>query len=456
MAESRTTSAPIILVPGFWLGAWAWDEVADALRTDGHDVTPITLPGLESAETDRSSITFADHVQAIVDAVEAAPSPVVLAVHSATGFSGYAASDRIPERIAAMVYVDTAPGIAPLDPDFTDVEKPMVWKEIEDEENLDGLTEEQKETFRQRAVPVPGAVLRESSRADERRATRHSEHPDLHRVHGRAVPSLRQGPSPVIPRGHPRAPECDLDRPAHQPLADVVATAGARPDHRRRREGSSRRRLKYARLIEGDPLRQVMVGRYADLATLVRRAPPRCGDVRLVAIDGPGGAGKSVFADRLAEFLGNAPIVHTDDFASWDEPVDWWHRLEAEVLGLLERGEPARYQAYDWFKRQLGEWREVRASDVAVLEGVSSARRAVAGRLSLAIWVETPREARLARGIARDGEAMRSQWKQWMAEEDAHYAVDRTRNRADVIVDGAPSIPHDPESQYVRLGRNAR
>jgi pimeloyl-ACP methyl ester carboxylesterase len=155
------TTAPIILVPGFWLGAWAWDEVAAALRADGHDVNAITLPGLESAEADRSGITFADHVDAIVAAVQAAGAPVVLAVHSASGFSGYAASDRVPERIAAMVYVDTAPGIAPLDPDFTGVEKPMVWKEIEDEENLDGLSEEQKETFRQRAVPVPGGVVRD-------------------------------------------------------------------------------------------------------------------------------------------------------------------------------------------------------------------------------------------------------------------------------------------------------
>jgi len=154
------TTAPIILVPGFWLGAWAWDEVAAALRADGQDVTAITLPGLESADADRSGITFADHVDAIVAAVQAAGAPVVLAVHSASGFSGYAASDRVPERIAAMVYVDTAPGIAPLDPDFTGVEKPMVWKEIEEEENLDGLSEEQKETFRQRAVPVPGGVVR--------------------------------------------------------------------------------------------------------------------------------------------------------------------------------------------------------------------------------------------------------------------------------------------------------
>ena len=50
--------------------------------------------------------------------MRAAPAPLVLAVHSATGFSGYAASDVVPERIAAMVYVDTAPGKGALDPEL--------------------------------------------------------------------------------------------------------------------------------------------------------------------------------------------------------------------------------------------------------------------------------------------------------------------------------------------------
>jgi len=165
------TSAPIVLVPGFWLGAWAWDEDAATLRADGHDVTAITLPGLESADADRSKIAFSDHVDAICHAVEAAGVPVVLAVHSASGFSGYAASDRIPDLIAAMVYVDTAPGRGALDPDFKDVEKPLDWKAVADEENLDGLSEEQKETFRRRAVPVPGGVLRGAAdlRNDARR-----------------------------------------------------------------------------------------------------------------------------------------------------------------------------------------------------------------------------------------------------------------------------------------------
>ncbi len=154
-------SAPIILVPGFWLGAWAWDEVAGMLRADGHHVTALTLPGLESPDADRSTITLSDHVGAICDAVRAAPAPVVLAVHSASGFPGYAASDRVADLIAAMVYVDTAPGVSPQDPDFAGAEMPLNWDELAAEENLDGLSEAQLETFRRRAVPVPGGVLRE-------------------------------------------------------------------------------------------------------------------------------------------------------------------------------------------------------------------------------------------------------------------------------------------------------
>ena len=158
------TSAPIVLVPGFWLGAWAWDEVAAALRADGHDVTALTLPGLESPDSDRSTITMSDHVEAICEAVSAAEAPVVLAVHSGTGFAGYAASDRVPERIAAMVYVDSAPGTGAMNVDFEGVDMPLPpQEELAEDENLDGLSEEQLETFRQRAIPQPGGVLRQGA-----------------------------------------------------------------------------------------------------------------------------------------------------------------------------------------------------------------------------------------------------------------------------------------------------
>ncbi len=158
------TTAPIVLVPGFWLGAWAWDEVAAALRADGHYVTAVTLPGLESTDTDRSAITMSDHVDAICEAVRAAGAPVVLAVHSGAGVSGYGASDRVPGQIAAMVYVDSGPATGALDPDLSAVEVPLpTWKELEaDGSSLDGLTAEQLETFRRRAVPEPGAGFSEA------------------------------------------------------------------------------------------------------------------------------------------------------------------------------------------------------------------------------------------------------------------------------------------------------
>jgi len=155
-------SAPIVLVPGFWLGAWAWDEVAVSLRADGHDVTALTLPGLESADAARSAITMSDHVDAICNAVRAAGTPVVLAVHSGAAVSDYGASDRVPDHIAAMVYVDSGPATGAIDPDFDGVEKALPSRdELAANENLDGLTEEQLDTFRRRAVPEPGAALRE-------------------------------------------------------------------------------------------------------------------------------------------------------------------------------------------------------------------------------------------------------------------------------------------------------
>jgi pimeloyl-ACP methyl ester carboxylesterase len=156
-------AAPIVLVPGWWLGAWAWDEVAADLRNRGHSVTAVTLPGLESVEDDRSQVSFEDHVQAIVDAVRQAGAgkKVVLAVHSGAGAPGYAATDRLPELLAAAVYVDTGPAIGALDEEFEGVEKPLPSaEELAESENLDGISDEQLAEFRRRAVPQPGGVMR--------------------------------------------------------------------------------------------------------------------------------------------------------------------------------------------------------------------------------------------------------------------------------------------------------
>ncbi|MDT0345365.1 uridine kinase family protein [Streptomyces litchfieldiae] len=194
-----------------------------------------------------------------------------------------------------------------------------------------------------------------------------------------------------------------------------------------------------------------VVETFAALAADIQTGPPRLGPVRLVAVDGPGGAGKSTFAARLAAaFDGGVPVLHTDDFASWDGTEDWWPRLEEQVLRPLGAGRPGRYQRYDWERRELAEWHDVPVTDVVVLEGVSASRLAVADRLTHAIWIDTDPATRLGRGLLRDGEDALPLWREWMAEEDRHFAYDRAHERAGLTVDGAPALPHDPDREYVR------
>ena len=122
------------------------------------------------------------------------------------------------------------------------------------------------------------------------------------------------------------------------------------------------------------------------------------GPLRLVAVDGPGGAGKSTFARELSEAAGAAPVVHTDDFAAADNPIDWWPRLLEQVIEPLARGEAAHYQRYDWPSETLAEWHTIEPAAIVIIEGVSAGRSEWAAHLSYLIWIETPREERLRRG----------------------------------------------------------
>jgi uridine kinase len=157
---------------------------------------------------------------------------------------------------------------------------------------------------------------------------------------------------------------------------------------------------------------------------------------KIIAIDGPGGAGKSALATRLAEELGNAQVLHTDDFASWDNPLDWWPRLISEALEPLSRNRPARFKRTDWENKGREEWREIEPAEFVILEGVSASREAFQPFLTYSIWVETPPELRLQRGLERDGEAARAQWETWMAQEDEYVSREHPQQRADAVVLG--------------------
>src|SRR5690606_37191485 len=99
----------VILVTGFWLTARTWDPVLPALRAAGHQPHPLTLPGLESPDSDRSGITLADHVNAVVAAIDGCAGKVALVGHSGGGVVAYDALDARVDRVDRVVYVDTWP-----------------------------------------------------------------------------------------------------------------------------------------------------------------------------------------------------------------------------------------------------------------------------------------------------------------------------------------------------------
>ena len=161
---------------------------------------------------------------------------------------------------------------------------------------------------------------------------------------------------------------------------------------------------------------------------------------KVIAVDGPGGAGKSSFAARLAEELGGAQLLRTDDFASWEVPTDWWPRLLKEVLEPLSRNESARYRCTDWGNPDHQEWAEVTPAEFVILEGVTASRAAFRPFLSYSVWIETPRDLRLSRGLERDGEEARVQWEEWIAKEEDYVRREKPQERADLVLPGDQNL----------------
>lgn len=187
----------------------------------------------------------------------------------------------------------------------------------------------------------------------------------------------------------------------------------------------------------------------SELCTHIAGLQPSAGATRVVAIDGRAGSGKTVLAHRLAPLI-NAPIVHMDDiYPGWDGLGDAASKLADWILEPLANGEPAAYPRYDWDHGRYGEQITVPESDVVIVEGCASGSRRAAHLLSLLAWIEAPRDVRMARGIARDGETFAPHWERWAAQEDVLYEAERTRERADLIVDGDPAVPHDPDTEVV-------
>ena len=169
-----------VLVPGMWLGGWAWREVAEPLRAAGHSVYSMTLTGLgERVHLGGPQVDLDTHIADVVNLLRYEElRQVTLVGHSFAGTVITGVADRAPERIARLVYIDTWPlpdGVAQIDlnpPEARQAQERQVatqgdgwrlplpaWEELDQGNDLRDLGETERRLMRERAVGQPFGTL---------------------------------------------------------------------------------------------------------------------------------------------------------------------------------------------------------------------------------------------------------------------------------------------------------
>ena len=192
--------------------------------------------------------------------------------------------------------------------------------------------------------------------------------------------------------------------------------------------------------------------RVEKLADVVRRLATTAARPALVAVDGRGGAGKSVLAGRLRRLVRRSEVVHTDDIA-WNQAFfDWADLLARNVLGPLRRGEAVEFRPPAWVEHDRpGVIRVPAGLDVVWVEGTGIIREELVAWFDASVWVQGDLDEQERRLVARDGDSdeQRRHVAAWLAEELPFMRRERPWEKATVVVDGTTVCSHDPETEVV-------
>ena len=179
----------------------------------------------------------------------------------------------------------------------------------------------------------------------------------------------------------------------------------------------------------------------ASVLQLALERPPTLGQGRLVCLDGPAGSGKTTWAAGVADLAPGTTVIHMDDlYPGWSGLSQVDAQLDDLLLPLAD-GRAGSYRRFDWVAGEFAEEVVVEPTPLLVLEGVGCGASRFASLVTVLVWIEAPHDLRMERGLARDGDAFAPYWEQWVKDEVDVFARERTRDRADVIVDGAMPYP---------------
>ena len=181
-----------------------------------------------------------------------------------------------------------------------------------------------------------------------------------------------------------------------------------------------------ARVGPVSPLQQVLAH--------AERAEPSCGPVRVVAIDGRSGAGKTSLGREVAAAWAATLVSMDSIYRGWDGLADAVPLLVEHVLRPLSRGEAAEVPTWNWSLDRSGPVIPLGSPARLVVEGCGASVGEAGRYAGTRVWLELDAAERKERALARDGEVFARQWDRWAAQEERLFTADGTAGRAHLVL----------------------
>ena len=200
----------------------------------------------------------------------------------------------------------------------------------------------------------------------------------------------------------------------------------------------------------------VQVRNLSELVDKVNESSKKCGQTKIIVIDGPAGSGKTTLAKSLSGLLENCPIIHMDEiYDGWENalsPKTSQDLVEWVINPLLE-SKSIEFVKYDWYLEKRIEKVVINLPKVLIIEGVGSSSFEISKHASLKLWIEVTKETGINRVLTRDGQQIQEQMKKWQSQESKFFIENNSKENSDIWIDGDPVVKIDTSSQFVRTNR---
>ena len=200
----------------------------------------------------------------------------------------------------------------------------------------------------------------------------------------------------------------------------------------------------------------VQVRNLSELVDKVNESSKKCGQTKIIVINGPAGSGKTTLAKSLSGLLENCPIIHMDEiYDGWENalsPKTSQDLVEWIINPLLE-SRSIEFVKYDWYLEKRIEKVVINLPKVLIIEGVGSSSFEISKHASLKLWIEVNKETGINRVLTRDGQQIQEQMKKWQSQESKFFIENNSKENSDIWIDGDPVVKIDTSSQFVRTNR---